>query len=119
MTAQRTKNAPVATPVRARRHPFYGTSRWEHPTRGFRARALARDGYRCQSCGRVDWSGRLHAHHVVPHRGDPELFFNINNIVCMCEDCHNTEARQVEVIGYSLALDPDGLPVDLNHPFNR
>jgi 5-methylcytosine-specific restriction enzyme A len=100
-------------------HALYKTSRWCHPRRGLRVQALVRDAYRCQSCGRTEHSSRLHAHHVVPHKGDPALFFDLSNITTLCEDCHNIEARQVETIGYSLALGSDGLPLDPMHPFNR
>jgi hypothetical protein len=55
----------------------------------------------------------------VPHRGDPALFFDLANITTLCEDCHNIEAKQVEVIGYSLALGSDGLALDPRHPFNK
>jgi 5-methylcytosine-specific restriction endonuclease McrA len=100
-------------------HPLHSRSRWCHPTRGLRVQALKRDMYTCQSCGRTEASHRLHAHHIVPHKGDPVLFFDINNIRTLCEDCHSTEAHQIEAFGYSLELDRDGLPIDPRHPFNR
>lgn len=100
-------------------HALYVSTRWAQPTHGLRARVLIRDHYTCIACGRVEHSSRLHAHHVVPHKGNPELFYDINNVTTLCEDCHNIGMRQAEVIGYSLALGPDGLPVDKNHPFYK
>src|SRR5690242_4408285 len=55
-------------------------------------------------------------HHTTPHRGDVELFFN-NVFVSLCKTCHDSEAQQIEKIGYSLRIGVDGLPIDKRHPF--
>lgn len=46
--------------------------------------ALSRDSYECQSCG-VDQC-RLHVHHKIPRaEGGTD---HIDNLVCLCPDCH-------------------------------
>ena len=55
----------------------------------------ARDGYRCFSCGSDD-TRNLHAHHIQPKSLFPELFFEEDNIITLCHDCHK------EVHGHSV-----------------
>jgi hypothetical protein len=57
-------------------------------------------------------------HHSTPHRGDVYLFYN-NIFVSLCKTCHDSEAQQIEKIGYSTRVGVDGLPIDLNHPFYK
>lgn len=46
----------------------------------------------CASCGRpatvVD--------HIIPHRGDSELFWNRDNWAAMCTKCHNAKTARGE-----------------------
>jgi 5-methylcytosine-specific restriction endonuclease McrA len=51
-----------------------------------RLRALRRDGFACRECGAA---GRLEVDHITPHRGDPALFFEINNLQTLCAPCHS------------------------------
>src|SRR4029434_7966693 len=111
---------PTRASTKAGRHRFYGLKAWQHPRRGLRAEALKRDRYTCQACGRVEASARLHAHHRVPHKGNRKLFFDIDNLVCLCQSCHDTSARETETYGYALEIDAQtGLPTDERHPFLR
>lgn len=53
--------------------------------------------------------------HVIPHRGDRDLFFN-GELASLCKTCHDSakqaaEKRGVEAIG----CDASGLPLDKNH----
>jgi len=100
-------------------HVLYKTSRWTHRTRGLRARCLKRDEYRCALCLRTEASHRLVAHHRVPHRGNEELFFDLNNLQTLCQPCHDSITTSRERRGYSLELDENGLPTDERHPFCR
>jgi 5-methylcytosine-specific restriction endonuclease McrA len=61
-------------------HKLYTSARWSNPIYGLRWQCLVRDGFICQACGRSDHSRRLHAHHRIPHKGDPALFFNLANL---------------------------------------
>ena len=59
--------------------------RWER----LRLEILARDGYRCRTCGRA---GRLEVDHVTPisKGGDP---WNPANLQSLCRGCHLDKTR--------------------------
>jgi hypothetical protein len=49
-----------------------------------------RDGYKCKRCGEVHCrSNRLHSHHVKPWAGHEDTRFDLNNIITVCQKCHN------------------------------
>ena len=56
--------------------------------------------------------------HVVPHNGDPVLFWDEDNFQSLCAVCHAGIKRQQERHGYSAAADVDGNPRDAAHPWN-
>lgn len=58
------------------------------------------------------------ADHMIPHRGDPNLFW-LGELQSLCVDHHNKTKQQIEVRGYSSEIGVDGFPVDKNHPFNK
>jgi 5-methylcytosine-specific restriction enzyme A len=67
----------------------------KHITRGPRWRALrlkvlARDGYKCQSCGKA---GRLEVDHVQPVRTHPERAYDPENLKSLCPACHTRKTR--------------------------
>jgi len=97
----------------------YWLARWQNPRYGLRSLTLRRDQYTCQACARTEHSSRLHAHHIVPHKGDMSLFWNPANLMTLCEDCHREHTTQTERRGYSNQIGDDGLPLDPAHPFNR
>lgn len=45
-----------------------------------------RQGFRCTDCGAEDKP--LEIHHVIPKHENPDLAFDINNVVALCQDCH-------------------------------
>ena len=56
---------------------FYHTQRW---------RNLIKDMPRvCAICGAEE---DIEFHHVIPPRGDEQLFFDATNIVPLCHQCH-------------------------------
>lgn len=74
---------------------WYKTSRWQ----ALRLRVLARDGCTCQRCGRIESdTSQLVADHVMPHRGDVALFWDVGNLQTLCAPCHNS-AKQAEERG--------------------
>jgi 5-methylcytosine-specific restriction protein A len=93
------------------------TTRWDREARQFRkqhplcALCLASVPKRYAQADVVD--------HVVPHKGDMELFWDRTNWQSLCKPCHDGTKQQQEVKGYSKALGDDGLPIDPNHPFYR
>jgi hypothetical protein len=59
----------------------YASAKWKKIIRKVRRR----DGRRCKRC----LSGEsLHLHHIKPWAGNPELRFNLDNIVTLCAACH-------------------------------
>ena len=64
----------------------WGSGKNEHK----RAQILRRDGYLCQECrkyGRMTQATTVHhIQHVEDH---PELAYNDDNLVSLCEKCHN------------------------------
>lgn len=79
-------------------NPFYGTDAWKR----CRAAALRRDHGLCQHClkeGRraVDAHGRSFpvlatmVHHIRHLDEHPELALNLDNLVSLCDSCHEKE----------------------------
>lgn len=61
------------------------------------------------------------ADHIVPHRGDPDLFWN-GDLQSLCKDHHDSEARLKDMGKEAKptlkGCDTDGMPLDPNHPWN-
>jgi hypothetical protein len=56
--------------------------------------------------------------HVVPHKGDWTAFCT-GKLQSLCEPCHSSTKRQIELRGYRYDIGLDGFPTDPIHPFNR
>jgi 5-methylcytosine-specific restriction endonuclease McrA len=93
---------------------FYKTSRWQ------RLRQLQlRQHPLCAFClerGHVTAANVVD--HVVPHHGDWTAFVT-GQLQSLCEPCHKSAKRQIELHGYRTDIGLDGFPTDPNHPFNR
>lgn len=58
--------------------------------RKFLQGVYVRDGFRCRRCGAPKTKPKsLHAHHIKPWAGNPELRFNESNAVTLCRPCHS------------------------------
>lgn len=75
---------------------LYNDKRWP----GIRRRVFLRDGYTCQWAG----SGRSLigkgqqpnapvAHHIEDHKADKALFFDEDNLISICKECHDGPAQ--------------------------
>ena len=62
------------------------TFRQSHPLCGMRANGIAPVMSTCHDTGRITIGTVVD--HVVPHRGDQELFWNESNWQTMCAACH-------------------------------
>jgi 5-methylcytosine-specific restriction endonuclease McrA len=107
------------TPEAAEYRKMYATKHWRY----LRDQALLRDGYRCQhkGCGVFLRKGRSGdnaavVHHIKPHKGDPELFFSIDNLQSVCKRHHDSDLQSAEARGYDTEVGPDGWPIDPEHP---
>ena len=87
-----TRYSPDAT-VRG----WYKSARWQ----ALRQQVLQRDLYTCQHTG-VILTGKAPApdspivHHKVPHKGDEQLFWDINNLEAVSKEWHDSEAQRDE-----------------------
>ena len=76
------------------RDNFYDSAKW----RKKRKKILRRDGYLCVNCrryGRTDTDGnpiKAKTVHHIKHRDEfPELSLCDDNLISLCEACHNKE----------------------------
>jgi 5-methylcytosine-specific restriction protein A len=61
----------------------------------------------------------VHVDHVIPHKGDMNVFWDSTNWQGLCMEHHNRFKQQIENRGYSSEVGLDGFPLDENHPANR
>jgi 5-methylcytosine-specific restriction endonuclease McrA len=93
---------------------WYSLARWKN----IRCEQLAAFPL-CQMCSTDDKPVPANTvDHVVPHRGDPELFWN-GPFQSLCSDCHDRRKRLIELRGYEPGCDENGRPRDAGHPWNR
>lgn len=52
------------------------------------------------------------ADHIVPHRGDPDLFWS-GALQSICAPCHNSLKQSAEKGGQRVAIGVDGWPIDM------
>lgn len=103
---------------------LYADPRW-CGAHGIRRQAFIRDLYTCQRCGCIVLEGNRHhpraavANHKKSHKGDPTLFFDLDNVETVCKQDHDTRIQREEARGYTIGCDEAGRPVDPNHPWNR
>lgn len=93
---------------------MYDTTRWRKKAkRQLKAEPLC---VMCAKMGR-DTPATV-ADHVVPHNGDPELFW-YGELQSLCASCHSASKQTQEVHGYSQAAGVDGMPLDSGHPWSK
>lgn len=51
-----------------------------------KSEVFERQEFRCADCGAENKP--LEIHHVIPRYENPDLAFDINNVVALCQDCH-------------------------------
>ena len=57
--------------------------------------------------------------HIIPHRQDEELFFDLDNLQSLCSGCHDGAKQALEKSGHLRGSDLAGLPLDAKHPWYR
>lgn len=93
---------------------LYSTARYQRERAAFLA-----ENHRCVFCqreGRLTLSTTLD--HIIPHKGDLDLFWDQANWQALCKPHHDAAKQQIERGGYSSQCDADGMPLDPNHPQN-
>ena len=64
------------------------TSRWRRESKRF----LQYNAYVCAVCGGI----ATEVDHIVPHKGDPKLFWNKDNWQPICSPCHKKKTARGE-----------------------
>lgn len=73
-----------------REQAFYKTTGWKQA----RKAALARDNYLCQDCLKMGYIvPAATVHHIIPIKIMWQLRLIIDNMVCLCESCHQQRHR--------------------------
>jgi len=70
------------------------SGRWRHPVWGLRAQVLADNPWcvECQQRGALEVATDVD--HIIPHRGDPDRFWNRENLQGLCPTCHRRKTHQ-------------------------
>lgn len=86
-----------------------------------RQRILARDLWTCQRCKVLLTAGRkaknaAEVDHIIPRsQGGTD---DDTNLQALCKECNGGKKQGDDRRGYSVAVGPDGWPVDARHPVN-
>jgi hypothetical protein len=98
---------------------LYNTKHWQT----VRQLVLTRDHFTCQRAGcevsLVDGRNKPNSavvHHLTPHKGDLELFFDPDNLQSVCWTCHSGPIQSEEIRGFSTEISESGWPTDPRHP---
>lgn len=57
--------------------------------------------------------------HIIPHKGNPALFYAQTNWQSLCTMHHNKVKKGIEMRGFDKQINKSGEPTDPNHPWNR
>lgn len=72
---------------------WYKLKRWTD----MRWQVLVDACFTCARCGKFEGkTSKLVADHRRPHRGNPDLFWDRQNLQCLCSECHDGAKRQEE-----------------------
>lgn len=94
---------------------LYKTARWKALRKNqLSAHPLCRY---CQQLGKV--IGATVVDHIEPHKGDPELFHDPDNLQSLCKGCHDRHKQRQEHRGVLAGGDEKGFPADPRHHWNR
>jgi len=95
-------------------HHLYNSHRW----RCERATFLKLNPL-CAMCKRRgEVSVATEVDHIIPHRGDLEVFWDTGNWQGLCKPDHDSVKAFIEANGYSKEIGDDGWPIDPQHPIN-
>jgi 5-methylcytosine-specific restriction protein A len=101
-------------------HEFYKTKDW----RLLRRQKLMGSPL-CEYCRLAKAE---HVDHKKPHKGNPDLFFDYDNLQSLCRSCHSMKtAKQDGGFGRKSkdfarpmpGVDRNGMPLDENHPWRK
>lgn len=71
----------------------------------------------CEQIGRI--TPATVVDHIVPHKGDPELFWDETNWQPLCKRHHDSTKQRAERRGHEVGCDASGIPLDPGHHWRR
>ena len=93
--------------------PLYHTARWLR-----RRQAQLRNEPLCRYCmDRGEVTAATVVDHIIPHRGDPVLFW-ASPVQSLCATHHSGSKQREEHQGYSIEIGIDGYPIETKQPFS-
>ena len=94
---------------------LYDTRRW----RKLRDIVLSEEPL-CRLCGQMNRvTPSKIADHIIPHKDDPDLFWDRDNLQALCKLCHDSAKAIKDHSGVYPGCDIDGFPIDPNHPWGK
>src|SRR5678809_56739 len=95
-------------------HHLYDTRRWK----ALRLYQLGTEPLcrYCKEAGRI--TPACFVDHIIPHKGDVDLFFDASNLMSLCKPCHDSVKQKLERTGIEKGCDDRGLPLDAKHHWN-
>lgn len=100
----------VGVYMRSEQRPWrnwYKLARWER-----RRQALFAEQPLCVMClEREEITEADTADHIIPHRGDPDLFWH-GELQPLCASCHSMHKQREELGQTVVRFGPDGWPID-------
>ena len=70
----------------------------------------------CELLGRI--TAATVVDHKIPHKGDPQLFWDETNWQSLCAPCHDSHKQSQERTGSMRGACADGMPIDPAHPWH-
>ena len=72
---------------------WYKSATW----RKLRWQTLTKAMFTCAICGKLEGNTTpLVCDHIIPHRGNAALFYDANNLQCLCKQCHDSVKQRSE-----------------------
>jgi len=72
---------------------WYKSNTW----RKLRWQTLTKAMFTCAICGKLEGNTtQLVCDHIIPHRGNAALFYDANNLQCLCKQCHDSVKQREE-----------------------
>ena len=57
--------------------------------------------------------------HIVPHKGNVQLFWDVKNMQPLCKPCHDSVKQSIDRIGIDHQIGEDGWPTHPRHFANQ
>ena len=99
---------------------WYNTKRWQL----LKQEIKLKNNYTCQQTGILLSGGRNAPNspvvdHIIPHKGNPKLFWDPNNLQLVSKAYHDSIKQRMERSGTGHGYTDEGKPLDPDHPWNR